>query len=74
VVAGTPKTIADRKEEWFLARGTDGFPLVRTTLPGGLPDFVAEVVPEPQRRALFRRSYEGRTCARTSACRSRTVR
>jgi hypothetical protein len=30
-------------------------------LPGGLDDFVDHVVPELQRRELFRREYEGAT-------------
>jgi hypothetical protein len=30
-------------------------------VPGGLDDFVDRVVPELQRRGLFRREYEGRT-------------
>jgi alkanesulfonate monooxygenase len=30
-------------------------------LPAGLDDFVDRVVPELQRRGLFRREYEGRT-------------
>jgi alkanesulfonate monooxygenase len=29
--------------------------------PGGLDDFCEKVVPELQRRGLFRREYEGRT-------------
>ena len=30
-------------------------------LPGGLDDFVDKVVPELQRRGIFRRDYEGKT-------------
>ena len=30
-------------------------------LPGGLDDFVEQVVPELQRRGIFRREYEGKT-------------
>jgi alkanesulfonate monooxygenase len=30
-------------------------------LPGGLDDFVAQVIPELRRRGLFRREYEGET-------------
>jgi alkanesulfonate monooxygenase len=30
-------------------------------LPGGLDDFVEQVIPELQRRELFRRQYEGAT-------------
>ena len=34
---------------------------VHIWVPGGLDDFVDRVVPEPQRRHLFRREYEGKT-------------
>ncbi|MEK6418391.1 MAG: LLM class flavin-dependent oxidoreductase [Burkholderia gladioli] len=61
VVTGTPKTIADRLEEWFLAHGADGFNLAFAWAPGGLDDFVELVVPELQRRGLFRTEYEGPT-------------
>jgi alkanesulfonate monooxygenase len=58
---GTPKTIADEMEEWLVSRGSDGFNILFPYLPGGLDDFVDRVVPELQRRGLFRREYEGRT-------------
>ena len=58
---GTPKTIADEMEEWLLTEGSDGFNIMFPYLPGGLDDFVDQVVPELQRRGLFRRDYEGRT-------------
>ena len=58
---GTPRTIADQMEEWLLDRGCDGFNVMFPYLPGGLDDFVDRVVPELQRRELFRREYEGTT-------------
>ena len=58
---GTPKTIADEMEEWLLTEGSDGFTVQFPYLPGGLDDFVDKVVPELQRRGLFRRDYEGKT-------------
>ena len=58
---GTPRTIADQMEEWLLDRGCDGFNVMFPYLPGGLDDFVDRVVPELQRRELFRREYEGPT-------------
>jgi FMN-dependent oxidoreductase (nitrilotriacetate monooxygenase family) len=60
-MVGTPKTIADKMEEWLLTEGSDGFTVMFPYLPGGLDDFVAGVVPELQQRGLFRREYEGRT-------------
>jgi len=58
---GTPKTIADEMEEWLVSEGSDGFNLMFPFLPAGLDDFVDKVVPELQRRGLFRREYEGPT-------------
>ena len=58
---GTPAMIADQMEEWLESRGCDGFNVMFPFLPGGLDDFVDRVVPELQRRGLFRRDYEGTT-------------
>ncbi len=60
-MVGTPDTIADEMEAWLEGRGADGFNIMFPWLPGGLDDFVDRVVPELQRRGLFRREYEGRT-------------
>jgi len=61
VVKGTPKQIADMMEEWFTAGAADGFNIMPPYLPGGLNDFVKYIVPELQRRGLFRSEYEGAT-------------
>ena len=61
VVKGTPKQIADMMEEWFVAGAADGFNIMPPYLPGGLNDFVKYIVPELQRRGLFRTEYEGTT-------------
>lgn len=58
---GTPETIADEMEEWLMTDACDGFNIMFPYLPGGLDDFVDRVVPELQRRGIFRRDYEGRT-------------
>ncbi len=58
---GTAATIADQMEEWMLTEACDGFTVQFPYLPGGLDDFVDRVVPELQRRGLFRREYEGKT-------------
>ncbi|CAN7449224.1 LLM class flavin-dependent oxidoreductase [Bosea sp. LjRoot237] len=58
---GTPKTIADEMEQWLIERGSDGFNVMFPYLPEGLDDFVDKVVPELQRRGLFRREYQGPT-------------
>jgi alkanesulfonate monooxygenase len=47
--------------QWLHEKGCDGFNIMFPWLPGGLDDFADKVVPELQRRGLFRREYEGRT-------------
>ena len=58
---GTPSMIADQMEEWLVTNACDGFNVMFPYLPGGLDDFVDKVVPELQRRGLFRTEYEGTT-------------
>ena len=44
-----------------MTNASDGFTIQFPYLPGGLDDFCKQVVPELQRRGLFRREYEGKT-------------
>jgi FMN-dependent oxidoreductase (nitrilotriacetate monooxygenase family) len=60
-MVGTPAMIADTMEEWLVTEGSDGFNIMFPYLPAGLDDFVDRVVPELQRRGIFRREYEGKT-------------
>jgi FMN-dependent oxidoreductase (nitrilotriacetate monooxygenase family) len=60
-MVGTAKTVADEMEEWLMTEGSDGFTIQFPYLPGGLDDFCQRVIPELQRRGLFRRQYEGKT-------------
>jgi FMN-dependent oxidoreductase (nitrilotriacetate monooxygenase family) len=60
-VIGTAQTIADQMQEWFEQEAADGFNVMPPWLPGGLDDFAELVVPELQRRGLFRTRYEGST-------------
>ena len=48
-------------ETWLDGEACDGFNIMFPYLPGGLDDFVERVVPELQRRGLFRTRYEGNT-------------
>ncbi|RXZ79884.1 LLM class flavin-dependent oxidoreductase [Paenibacillaceae bacterium] len=59
--AGTALQIADQLEEWFHNGGADGFNVMPPYLPGGLEEFAEEVIPELQRRGLFRTAYTGST-------------
>jgi FMN-dependent oxidoreductase (nitrilotriacetate monooxygenase family) len=61
LVVGTPHTIADDIQHWVESGACDGFNIMPTHLPGGLNDFVDRVVPELQRRGIYRKEYEGRT-------------
>jgi FMN-dependent oxidoreductase (nitrilotriacetate monooxygenase family) len=58
---GTPQTIADELERWFVEKAADGFNLLPPHVPGAINEFVDRVVPELQRRGLFRTDYEGAT-------------
>jgi hypothetical protein len=48
-------------QRWFAGGACDGFNVLPPYYPGGLDDFVAMVVPELQRRGLYRMAYEGPT-------------
>ncbi|URI06141.1 LLM class flavin-dependent oxidoreductase [Aquincola tertiaricarbonis] len=61
VVVGTPAQIADQMQDWFEHGAADGFNVMPPVLPQSLDEFVDLVVPELQRRGLFRTAYEGRT-------------
>jgi FMN-dependent oxidoreductase (nitrilotriacetate monooxygenase family) len=61
VIYGTPKRIADTLEEWFCGGLADGFIVMPAYFPGAFDDFVNLVVPELQRRGLYRKDYVGPT-------------
>ncbi|MED4454828.1 LLM class flavin-dependent oxidoreductase [Metabacillus fastidiosus] len=58
---GTPEEVVDQMEIWLEAGVADGFNLMPPTLPGSLEDFVELIVPEMQKRGIFREEYEGHT-------------
>jgi FMN-dependent oxidoreductase (nitrilotriacetate monooxygenase family) len=58
---GTPVQVADEMEHWFKGGAADGFNVMPAWLPGSLKDFVDMVIPELQRRGLFRKEYEAMT-------------
>lgn len=61
VVRGTAMEVADYLQQWFEAEAADGFNIMPPWFPTQFDLFVDHVVPELQRRGLFRREYEGRT-------------
>ncbi|MEL4024818.1 LLM class flavin-dependent oxidoreductase [Lysinibacillus endophyticus] len=60
-IVGTPVQIADQLQEWFENEAADGFNVMSPTFPDGLNDIVDLVIPELQRRGIFRTEYEGTT-------------
>ena len=60
-IVGTPEQVADDIEAWFTGRGADGFNLNIDFFPDGLVNVVEQLVPELQRRGLFRTEYEATT-------------
>ncbi len=61
LIRGTARQVADEMEHWFVNEAADGFNVMPAWLPGSLDDFVDLVIPELQRRGLFRTEYAGRT-------------
>ncbi len=61
VLCGSPQTIADTLEKWFLEGAADGFCVMPAWFPGAFDEFVDLVVPELQRRGLYRKAYTGTT-------------
>ncbi len=61
VLYGTPASMADDMQEWLEAGACDGFNLLFAHYPKPLEEFVDLVVPELQRRGIFRTEYEGTT-------------
>src|SRR5579862_5569823 len=58
---GTGPDVADQMEAWFAGGACDGFVIAATHCPGAYEDVVRLVVPELQRRGVFRREYAGTT-------------
>ncbi len=61
IFCGTPARVADQMQEWFEAEACDGFVVAATHVPGAYEDVVRLVVPELQRRGIFRKEFAGTT-------------
>jgi hypothetical protein len=61
VLYGTPKQLADDMQAWLEAGACDGFNLLFPHYPKPLEEWVTMVIPELQRRGIFRTEYEGKT-------------
>ncbi|KAI8657218.1 hypothetical protein NCS57_01099700 [Fusarium keratoplasticum] len=58
---GTPESVADELGQWLHEDAADGFTVTFPFLPQGLEDVAHRLVPELQKRGLFRKDYEGTT-------------
>ncbi len=61
VFKGSAAQVADEMEDWWRSKAGDGFTIMAPLQPRGLRDFVDLVVPELQRRGIFRKEYEATT-------------
>lgn len=61
IIFGSPSQIADQLIEWVENDAADGFNLMPPYFPGGFTDFIDLVIPELQKRGVFRTEYEGAT-------------
>jgi alkanesulfonate monooxygenase SsuD/methylene tetrahydromethanopterin reductase-like flavin-dependent oxidoreductase (luciferase family) len=60
-IVGGPSEVADVLERWFVEKACDGFVVSATHVPGSYEDFADFVIPELQRRGLFRKDFAGTT-------------
>ena len=58
---GSVQHVADEMERWFTQGAADGFNIIPPIFPTGVEQIVQHLIPELQRRGLFRTAYEGRT-------------
>jgi FMN-dependent oxidoreductase (nitrilotriacetate monooxygenase family) len=61
VLVGTADYMADEMETWLNEEAADGFNVVCNHYPKPFKDFCRLVVPELQRRGIFRTEYQGTT-------------
>jgi alkanesulfonate monooxygenase SsuD/methylene tetrahydromethanopterin reductase-like flavin-dependent oxidoreductase (luciferase family) len=61
VFKGNPSQVADQMEDWYKSKACDGFNIMTPVLPRSLNEFVDLVIPQLQRRGIFRREYTGKT-------------
>ena len=60
-IVGTPEHVADQLQEWFVGGAADGFIYMMDYFPNSLSDFIEFVMPELQKRGLYRNAYDGST-------------
>lgn len=70
-LVGTPVSIAEEMQAWLEAEACDGFAIIHAYYPGGVENFCRLVVPELQKRGIFRTEYEGDTLRENLGLRKR---
>ena len=60
-IIGSPIEVADLMEEWVADGACDGFNIMPPVFPSSLHDFIDLVIPELQRRGIYRTAYDGNT-------------
>jgi FMN-dependent oxidoreductase (nitrilotriacetate monooxygenase family) len=58
---GSVKQVCDEIEAWYTEKACDGFNINTPVMPRSLDNFVDLVIPELQRRGIFRKEYQGST-------------
>src|SRR5262249_34205884 len=64
-LVGSATEVVDMMEAWFTTGAADGFNVLPPSFATSLDEFVALVVPDRQRRGLYRTAYEGATLRET---------
>ena len=60
-IIGSPTEVADLMEEWVADGACDGFNIMPPVFPSRLHEFIDLVIPELQRRGIYRTAYNGNT-------------
>lgn len=58
---GSVRQVADQLEDWFRNEAADGFNVLASDVPDAVERLCTQLVPELQRRGLFRQEYAGPT-------------
>ena len=61
LVIGNVEEVADMMEKWVVEKGCDGFNVMPPIFPSDLQSFNRLIIPELQRRGVYRTQYEGKT-------------
>ena len=57
IVVGSPKSVTDQLQAWVAETDIDGFNLAYAVTPESFADFAELIVPELQRRGVYKRQY-----------------